>query len=340
MKAIILVGGEGTRLRPLTTAIPKPMLPVVNRPFIEHVIIGLAECGIDEVILSAGYKPQVFDSHLGDGSDFGIKISYVTEEAPLGTGGAAKNASGRIDDTFMVLNGDILSGVDYPALIEFHKNNKAAATLTLTRVEDPTQYGLVTLNENARVTGFTEKPGWNEVTTDLVNAGIYILEPSVMAGCEQGRLCSFERQIFPGLLENKEPVFGFVTDAYWLDIGTPAKYLQAHHDILMGKMQVAIDGKKNAGGVWIGDSTEIDPKADVIGPSIVGAGTKVGSGAIVRGLTTIGPGCVIGEGAVLDGCVLHEGVFAGAGAEIKDSIVAAGIHIAAGCKIDSGTILI
>lgn len=339
MKAIILVGGEGTRLRPLTTGIPKPMLPVVNKPFIEHVINGLVAGGVSEVILSAGYKPQVFDSHLGDGSDFGVKITYVTEETPLGTGGAAKNAMSRINDTFLVLNGDILTDIDYKALVAHHKEKGAAATLALTRVDDPTQYGLVPLDESGRVVGFTEKPSWNEVTTDLVNAGIYVMEPAVMAGCEPNRPCSLEREIFPSILSEGMPVFGCVTGAYWLDIGTPAKYLRAHHDILSGEMPEAIDGEQNADGVWIGEAAIIEEGAAVSGPSVIGAGARIMSGATVRGLTTVGPGCVIESGAVLDGCVLHGNTTIGAGASVKESIVAGGLNIAPGRIIEMGTIL-
>lgn len=327
MKAVILVGGEGTRLRPLTVSTPKPMLPLVNVPFIEYVIRLLKSHGVDEVILSAGYLPSVFDKHLGDGDGLGVKLTYVTEKRPLGTGGAVKNVEKYLDDTFIVFNGDILTSLNIDQLIEFHRRKKAVATLTLTSVDDPTSYGLVPMDNSGRVTEFLEKPSWDEVTTDLVNAGTYVLEPDILAKIPAGENYSFERGLFPHLVDLKEKIVGFPSEAYWLDIGTPAKYLQAHHDILDGQISSEFPGSEFKRNFWIGEGTEIDDTAVVFGPSVVGKNCKIMANATVFRHTTLADNCRIGAGARLEGCILASNVVVGEGAVIKNSIIAAGTEI-------------
>ncbi len=339
MKAVILVGGEGTRLRPLTCNIPKPMLPMMNRPFIELVIKHLAKHGVDEVILSAGYKPQAFDSHLGDGRDFGVKITYIVEERPLGTCGAVKNVADLLDDTFVVCNGDILTDLNISQMLEFHRKKESSVTIALTSVEDPTQYGLVPIDDTGRVTEFLEKPSWDEVTTDLVNAGTYIMEPEIMDGVGKGVHCSFERELFPDLLEAAKPVFGMPAGAYWIDIGSPAKYLRAHKDILNGKVGIEFVGEEIKKGVWAGDGANISDKAMVFGPALIGAGASIADNADVFGQTVIGDGCVIAGGARLEGCVLYEGARIGEGAIVKDSIIGKGVEVGARVRVEEEAIL-
>ncbi len=320
MKAVILVGGQGTRLRPLTCTTPKPMLPLANIPFLEYVISLLKSHGIREIILSTSYLPEVFEKHIAL-HELGVELTYITEEEPLGTGGAVKNVEHLLDDTFVVFNGDILTNLNITQLIEYHKAKKAKATLTLTSVEDPTAYGLVPLDTRGHVLEFLEKPSWDEVTTDLVNAGTYVLEPDVLKYAPEGENYSFERGLFPTLLEKGELVFGFPSSAYWLDIGTPQKYLKAHHDILEGKVQLEVDGEEIKPRVWIGKGTEISSKATVFGPTIIGDNCKIHDHATVFGHTTIGNNCEIREGVRLEGCVLYNGCRIDESAVVRNSIL-------------------
>ncbi len=339
MQAVILVGGEGTRLRPLTVGTPKPMLPLVNVPFIEYIVGLLKSHGIDEIILSAGYLPTAFDAHLGDGNELGVKLTYVTEETPLGTGGAVKNVEKHLKGTFIVLNGDILTNLNISQLIEYHQAKKAVATLTLTSVDDPTAYGLVPIDTTGRVLEFLEKPSWDEVTTDLVNAGTYVLEPEVLELIPPGENYSFERGLFPLLVDRGAQIVGFPSSAYWLDIGTPAKYLQAHRDILDGQLGSDFLGREIKRNVWAGEGTLIDDAAVVFGPLVMGRNCRVEAHATVFGHTSLADGCVVGEGARLEGCVLADGVQVGQGAVIKNSIIAAGAVIGNKVHIDGEAIV-
>ncbi len=339
MKAVILVGGEGTRLRPLTVDTPKPMLPLVNVPFIEYVIRLLKKHGVDEVILSAGYLPAAFDDHLGDGSDLGVKIVYVTEKRPLGTGGAVKNVATYLDDTFIVFNGDILTDLNITQLVEYHRAKKAVATLTLTSVDDPTSYGLVPVDEAGNVREFLEKPSWDEVTTDLINAGTYVLEPAILDLIPPNENHSFERGVFPLLIERRQPIVGFPSNAYWLDIGTPSKYLQAHRDILDGQLDGDFAGTEIKRNVWVGDGTTVAASAVVFGPCVMGSGCVVHADAMVFGHTSLGDNCIVGRGARLESCVVAAGVNIGAGAVVRNSVIAAGCVIGDKVHVDEEAIV-
>src|SRR5919109_5029654 len=235
MKGLILAGGKGTRLRPLTLNTPKPVVPVANSPFLLYQIDLMRSAGIDEIILSLSYQPRKIEDLLKDGSDYGVWIRYAVEGTPLGTGGAFKNAEGHIDWATVVLNGDVLTSIDLAAVVALHKKSGAMATIVLTRVENPSAYGLVETNADGWIQRFIEKPGPDEITCNTINAGIYVLEPSVLKYMPKGEPYSFERGLFPTLLEHKERVMSFVLDKYWIDIGTPQKYLEVHHDILSRK---------------------------------------------------------------------------------------------------------
>jgi len=339
LKAVILVGGEGTRLRPLTCTTPKPMLPVVNVPFIEHIIKLLVSHDVKEIILSAGYLPAVFDEHLGDGDHLGAKITYVVEDKPLGTCGAVKNVEEYLDDTFVVFNGDILTDLNMSQLIEYHRAKKAIATLTLTSVDDPTQYGLVPIDVSGRIQEFLEKPSWDEVTTDLVNAGTYVLEPDILKLVPAGENHSFERHLFPLLIEKKQEIIGFPSSAYWLDIGTPEKYLQAHSDILDGKVGLSFGGEEARKNVWVGEGTKIADDAVVFGPVVTGKSCEVASHATVFSRSVLGNGCVIEAGARLERCVLYDGVHVGEGAVIKNSILGRNVKVGKKVHVEEEAIL-
>ena len=301
MKAVVLVGGEGTRLRPLTETTPKPLLPFMNRPFLGHVLDRLAAHGVDEAILSSSYLEEEFRSFL-DGHRSPPAITWITEPQPLGTSGAVAGARDRLDDTFLVLNGDVLTDLDLSALVAFHRERGAVATIALHPVEDARPYGLVDTAPDGRVLAFREKPA--DPIPGRVNAGTYVLEPSVLDRVPPGVPASIERETYPALIAAGEPVFAMVSEAYWRDLGTPAAYLQAHMDALDGLV-----GGTTSPGPLLGRGTEIDP------------GARVGRHVV------LGPGVRVAGGAVVDRSVLHGDVRVGEGAEVRDSIVGAGVAI-------------
>ncbi len=327
MQAVILVGGQGTRLRPLTLTVPKPMLPLMNRPFLEFQIELCKRYGVADIILSTAYKPEVFAAHFGDGSALGVKLTYVTEEEPLDTCGAVKNVEQHIQGTFLVFNGDVLSDLNLANLIAYHREKGGKATLYLTRVEDPTAYGLVPLDRRGRICEFLEKPSWDQVITDLINAGTYVLEPEVLDRVPAGECYSFERQLFPGLLEDGIPMYGFPSDAYWLDIGTPAKYLQAHYDILRRMLPFRFRGEMVRPSVWVEGEADISPEVSIFGPTVIGEGCRIAPHATVSSNCVLGPGCVVEEGAHLEGAVLHAGCRVGADSVLRQCALSEGVVI-------------
>ena len=243
MKAVILAGGEGTRLRPLTLSLPKPVVPVVDRPFLRHQLDLLARVGISEIVFSVAYQPERIQAVFGDGTSLGRRIHYAIEETPLGTGGAVKNAESHLDDTTVVFNGDVLTDVDLPAVVRAHRESGAKATLVLTPVPNPAAYGLVETDASGRVKSFIEKPSDpSQITTDTINAGIYVLDTSTLALMPRGENHSIERAFFPALLRRGDLVRAWVHRGYWIDIGTPEKYLQVHRDILGARFPVEIEG--------------------------------------------------------------------------------------------------
>lgn len=234
MKAVLLVGGEGTRLRPLTCNTVKAMVPVANKPFLEHIIAYLSSHGVDEIVVTLCYLPDRIRDYFGDGRRFGVKMDYVREESPLGTAGAVKNAAAHLDSTFVVLNGDIFTGLDLSNMIVAHRYRGAEATIALTPVDNPTAYGVVEMEQTGRVRRFVEKPPPDQVTSNLINAGTYVLEPCVLEEIPAGMPCMFEHHVFPGLLQRRAAFYGYVSSTYWLDIGTPEKYRKLNCDLVAG----------------------------------------------------------------------------------------------------------
>jgi mannose-1-phosphate guanylyltransferase len=358
VKAVILVGGEGTRLRPLTIHRPKPMQPVANRPFIEHVFRHLKAHGVTDIILSMCYLPGVIQEYFGDGSAFGVHLAYVTEEKALGTAGAVKNveAQGYLDDhePLFVLNGDILTDLDLGAMLAFHRERKAMGTIALTPVEDVRAYGLVECDAAGRVLRFIEKPKSLEgITTNLINAGTYILEPSVLRLVPPNQFYQFEQGLFPVLLKEDDPLFGYPSDVYWLDIGTPEKYKTANVDMLLGQVRGHLDGDLRAERVWMGMGCEIDPQAEIIGPVVLGKRCVIGAGARLIGPLVLGDSCRVGPGVQLECSVLWEGVEVGLSAAapanidptiqadktlVRDCLIGAFCSIAHGCQLDGAVI--
>src|SRR3954452_19064381 len=278
MKAILLAGGKGTRLRPLTIHTPKPIVPIFNRPFLHYQIDLLKQVPeIDEVILSLNYQPRRIEEIFGDGSDLGIRIRYVVEPAPLGTGGAIKYAGDKLTESVGVCNGDVLTQIDLAAVIRLHRERKPKATIVLTPVENPSAYGLVETDPTGNIVRFIEKPKADEITCDTINAGIYILEPETFDRIPKDTAWSIERSFFPSLIDRGETFVAYVYDGYWIDIGTPAKYLQVHRDIMDGRYSAPpFNGTPSA---WISPDARLDPGVEVHGPCFVDDGAVIKAGA-------------------------------------------------------------
>ena len=332
MKGLILAGGKGTRLRPLTINTPKPVVPVANSPFLLYQIDLMQSAGIKEIILSLSYQPRKIEDLLKDGSDYGVWIRYAVEGTPLGTGGAFKNAEEHIDSVTVVFNGDVMTSIDLAAVIAHHKRYGAVATIVLTRVENPSAYGLVETNAEGWIQRFIEKPGPDEITCNTINAGIYVLEPSVLKYMPKGEAYSFERGLFPTLLERKEPVLSFIMDDYWIDIGTPNKYLEVHHDILSGKF---VSKRVPASAL---DRSSLPPEAFVDDKSIIAPDVTIRNGVKIENCV-IGKNCKIDEGVHISDSVIWSGNTIDADARITRSIIGKGCYIGRSAVLRSGVVL-
>jgi mannose-1-phosphate guanylyltransferase len=335
VQALVLVGGEGTRLRPLTSTLPKPVVPLAGRPFIVHMLSWLRGHGVDEVILACGFLPDQMRDVLGDGEALGLRLHYVVEPEPLGTGGALKFAESLLDERFFMLNGDVLTDIDLTEQLAQHEATGARATLALTPVEDPSAYGLVRRNDDHSVREFVEKPRPDQIDTNLVNAGAYILERSVLDVIDTGRSVSIERQVVPALVGTG--LFGYEAAGYWLDIGTPDRYLQGTFDILDGSVKTDIGTAVAAAGGVLADGAEL--RGTVRGPALIGAGTSVADGASVGPYAAIGAGGRIAPGAQVERSVLLDDVEVGEGAVVCDAIVASRTRIGPGCRVEDGAVL-
>ena len=332
MKAIILAGGLGTRLRPLTWNTPKSLVPVLNRPFLEYVLRHLKQHGINEVVLALSNLSSPILECFGDGHNLGIRIEYLIEESARGTAGAIKNAASRlVSDTFFVLNGDIFSDLDYTAMLKFHYKCHSSATIALTAVDNPQAYGLVKTADTLQVTSFIEKPGPEEITTDLINAGTYILEPNVLDLIPPGTAYSTERQLFPSMLANGSSVYAFPSDGYWIDIGTPEKYRRLNSDLLLGTGGQY--GFQN-GGIIIGHNSQIHPTTKFKSPVLIGDNCVIGSNVVITGPTVIGENCRIDEAAKISGSVIWHGVTINSGGCISSSIAAEACVFHANCEVE------
>ncbi|WP_327297263.1 MULTISPECIES: NDP-sugar synthase [unclassified Streptomyces] len=352
-EAILLVGGKGTRLRPLTVNTPKPMVPAAGVPFLTHQLVRARAAGIDHIVLATSYLAEVFEPYFGDGSALGLHLEYVTEEEPLGTGGAIRNVAERLhsapDEPVLIFNGDILTGLDIEALVTTHGTSGADVSLHLTRVEDPRAFGLVPTDVTGRVTAFLEKPQTpEEIVTDQINAGAYVFTRSVIDTIPAGRPVSVERETFPGLLGSGAHLQGMVDSTYWLDLGTPQAFVRGSADLVLGHApSPAVPGL--CGDRLILESATVAPDAKVTGGTVIGAGAVVGEGARIDGSTVldhavvepgavvtdslIGAGARIGARSVLTGAVIGDGARVGADNELR-----AGIRIWCGAVLPDGAV--
>jgi mannose-1-phosphate guanylyltransferase len=332
MQALILVGGEGTRLRPLTSSVPKAVIPLAGQPFLTYMLEWLRSHGVDDVVLSCGFRADGVRAVLGDGEAIGIRLRYVEEPEPLGTGGGLKFAEEMLEDRFFVLNGDQLTDIDLTAQLARHEAVGARATLALMAVPDPSAYGLVRLGEDGAVRGFLEKPSPDQIDTNLVNAGAYILERSVLADMPAaGTNFSIERDVFPRLVGNG--LYGVpATDVYWMDIGTPERYLQASFDILEGQVRTELGARLAASGLCLVEEAEISGR--VAPPALVGPGCLVAEHAVVGGRAVLGRSVTVQEGAHVESSVVLDGAVVGPGTTVHGSIVGPGARVGENCRLE------
>ena len=335
MQALILAGGEGTRLRPLTTTYPKPVVPLVDRPFIGYMLDWLRRHDVDDVVMSCGHMADGVRAVLGDGSAFGVRLRFVEEPRPLGTGGALKFAEDLLEDRFLMLNGDVLTDIDLSAQIAQHEQTGAQATLALTPVEDPSAYGLVRLHGDMSVKGFVEKPSADQIDTNNISAGAYVLSRSVLELLEPGKPASIERDVFPRLVGNG--LYGYVGAGYWMDIGTPERYLQGTFDILEGVVETAVGDRM--GDAFSSVAAGVNGHARIIPSALVEDGCRIGAGSRVGGRVVLGRGVTIGENTAVERAVILDGARIGANCALSGCIIGAGVRIGDDCHVDGLSVL-
>ena len=328
MRAVLMAGGSGTRLRPLTCDLPKPMVPILNRPIAEHIINLLKRHHITEVVATLHYLPDVLRDYFQDGSDFGVQMTYAVEEdQPLGTAGCVKNIAELLDETFLVISGDSITDFDLTAAIEFHKQKKSKATLILTRVPNPIEFGVVITDEQDRIRRFLEKPSTSEIFSDTVNTGTYILEPEVLEYLPSNVECDFSKDLFPLLLEKDEPMYGYVADGYWCDVGHLDAYREAQYDGLEHKVKLDFAYKEVSTDLWVGQNTYIDPTAQIEAPAVIGDNCRIGARVQIEAGTVIGDNVTIGADANLKRPIVWNGAIIGDEAHLSACVISRGTRV-------------
>ncbi|MDP4093733.1 MAG: NDP-sugar synthase [Bacillota bacterium] len=297
MKAVILSGGLGTRLRPLTNQLPKPLIPIMGKPVIEYILDLLKKSDIDEIFITLQYQAEAFMDILGDGSKLGINLKYIIEDQPLGTAGCIKNIEQYLNDTFVVISGDILTDIDLAKVIDFHKNNNSCLTMPLVKVNDPTQYGIVSADEQGKITCFKEKPKASEVFTNIINTGIYVCNPEVLTLFGKNLKFDFSKDLFPLMMQKKIPIYGMVTDRYWCDIGNINSYLKVHCDLLDGKLNLNLNSPEMLPRVYTGNNCSISHSAKISGPVFIGNDSIIDEDVVIQ------PYTIIGDCSVIHQCV-------------------------------------
>jgi len=326
-KAVILVGGPGTRLQPLTHYMPKSMVPVLNKPFMEYTIAYLKQFGIEDMILALNYLPDVIQNYFGDGSKFGVRLTYCVENSPMGTAGAVKNTEQYLSSTFIVLNGDVFTDLDIADMLAFHQNKGARATISLNWVDDPSAFGTVETDSDQGVKRFIEKPRPGEATTNWINAGTYILEPEVLGHVPANSHYMFEDGLFPRLLELGEPVYGYPYSGYWLDMGNPEKYLSLNRDLLLSKTSSPLIHDSDRDRIYYDQDVTIHPSAKIAAPAVIGSKCQISQGVHIKGPVVIGPDCRLEEGVSIENAVLWSDVYIGANAKLTQCIIGSNINI-------------
>jgi len=340
MKAILLAGGKGTRLRPLTVHTPKPIVPIFNRPFLYYQIDQLRQVPeVDEVILSLNYQPRRIEEILGEGEGLGVRIRYVVEPMPLGTGGAIRYAGDQLTESVIVFNGDVLTQVNVKAVLDLHRRRKAKATIVLTPVDNPRAYGLVETDAEGNIKQFLEKPSDDEITCNTINAGIYILEPDTFDRIPKETAWSIERSYFPSLIERGETFVAYIDQGYWIDIGTPAKYLQVHRDIMEGRYSAPPFAGLAHGAPWIAPDAKIDAGVDIQGPCFIDEGVVIKSGAKVLPYSVLGRQTHVEEHAVIEASIVWPNGWIGPEAVVRRSILGRNCHIGRNASVETPVVL-
>jgi mannose-1-phosphate guanylyltransferase/phosphomannomutase len=336
VKAVVMAGGEGTRLRPLTSNQPKPMVPIVGKPCIEHILELLRDHGMDDVVVTVAFLPQAIRSYFGNGDALGMNISYSVEETPLGTAGSVRLAARELaDDAFLVISGDALCDVDLTRLVEFHRERSAAVTIGLVSVENPLEFGIVVTDDEGRVERFLEKPSWSQVFSDTINTGIYVLDPEVIKHIPTDRPFDFSKELFPLLLEMGRPIYGFVLDGYWQDIGNLDQYRQANYDALDGRVRLNITGIQLRGNIWVGDGVELDLD-QLEGPAFVGNNCRIGTDAVVGPHTVLGANCTLRERARVERSIVDSGTHIGRSVLVEGAILGRSCDLRGHARLHEG----
>ncbi len=339
MKAVIMAGGEGTRLRPQTSNLPKPMLPLVGRPMMEHIVSLLRRHGITDIVVTVAFLPNAIRSYFGDGSELGVSMVYATEETPLGTAGSVRNAREQLTERFLVISGDVLTDIDLSSVIAFHEKNEALATIALCAVENPLEFGIVITREDGTIERFLEKPGWGQVFSDTINTGIYVLEPEIFDSIPDGRSVDFSGEVFPTVLDAGQPLYGYVAAGYWEDVGTTAAYLKAHEDILDGKVEVDVAGFELRPGVWIGKGSSIDPSARIDSPAFVGENCTIDEAVVIGAYSTVGANTQVAARAELQRSVIGENSYLGPATRVEGAVLGRSCDLRVGARIEPGAVV-
>jgi mannose-1-phosphate guanylyltransferase/phosphomannomutase len=339
MKAVIMAGGEGTRLRPLTSNAPKPMLPVADRPMMQHVIHLLRRHGFDEIVITVAFLASAIRNEFGDGSDYGVSIVYADEPTPLGTAGSVLNAKEHLDERFLVISGDVITDVDLTKIVALHDDREAMATIGLVQVDNPLEFGIVITREDGTIERFLEKPSWGQVFSDTINTGIYVLDPAVFDYIEPGRSVDFSSDVFPRMLADGKALYGAIAEGYWEDVGTLEAYLSAHKDVLDQRVLLDIPGFRISDGVWLGEGAEVSPDAHVLGPAVIGAGCKIEAGCRLGEYVVLGSNVRVLAGADLERSVVHDNAYIGAGARVRGTVIGRASNLRANVRCEEGVVL-
>ncbi len=336
---MIMAGGEGTRLRPLTSNIPKPMLPIANIPMMEHVIDLLVRHGVTRIVVTVAYLADTIRNYFGDGSEFGVELVYATEDTPLGTAGSVRNAMDELDERFLVISGDVLTDIDLGAIVAFHESHDALATIGLVEVENPLEFGIVITAEDGSIERFLEKPSWGQVFSDTINTGIFVLEPGIFDFIPAEGPSDFSSDVFPEVLASGRGLYGVVAEGYWEDVGTLEAYSRVHTDVLDGVVDVRIDGFELRDGVWLGRGAELHPDAVVDGRVVIGDSCRIEAGVRLGGYTVLGSNVRVRADADLERSIVHDNVYVGEGAALRGAVAGRGTDLRRGSRLDDGAVV-
>lgn len=340
MKAVVMAGGEGTRLRPLTSNRPKPLVPILNKPIAQHIIEHLRRAGIEDIVVTLYYLGEEIQRYFGDGSDMGVNLIYSVEETPLGTAGSVKQAEEWLNDgTFIIVSGDALTDIDLEKALAFHRAKGAEATLVLKPVPNPVEFGVVMTESDGRIVRFLEKPDKAQVFSDTANTGMYILEPSVFELMETGKNYDWSQDIFPKLLEAGRPIYGYAMEEYWCDVGSLEQYRQAQYEMLAGQTTLPISGEESEPGVFVGEGTEIHPSATIVAPVAIGADCRIGAGATIGPDAVLGDGAIVAANATIEKAILWRSAYIGAGAHVNAATLCNHVHIGDNVKVEESAVV-